>query len=86
MLYILRNREISCLKQKVIINRMKSIFTIPRDKKEFEKAFSLLIEFGKERKLLTLDDDDEISFAFLLKTGSIVSQTQEKDISRKSSR
>jgi hypothetical protein len=46
---------------------MRSVTIISRDKKEFHTAFSLLIEFGKERNLLTLNDDDDISFAFLMK-------------------
>ncbi len=82
MPYILRNKETSCLKQKVIINLMKSVFINPRDKKEFDKSFSLLIEFGKERKRLTLDEDDDISFVFLMKSRG--EEVHEKVISKKS--
>lgn len=46
---------------------MKSITIAPRNQKEFYVAFNLLTEFGKERKRLSLDDDDDISFAFLMK-------------------
>lgn len=46
---------------------MRSVTIIPRDKKEFNTVFSLLIDFSKERNLLTLEDDDTISFAFLMK-------------------
>ncbi len=65
---------------------MKSVLINPRDKKEFDKAFSLLIEFGKERKRLTLDDDDDISFVFLMKSGDEVFHVEEKVISKKSTR
>jgi hypothetical protein len=61
---------------------MKSVFINPRDKKEFDKSFSLLIEFGKERKRLTLDDDDDISFVFLMQSSDEV--VHEKVFSKKS--
>ncbi len=51
---------------------MRSVTITPHDKKEFHTAFSFLIDFSKERNLLTLEDDDTISFAFLMK---------EKDVS-----
>jgi len=50
----------------------------PRDSKEFEVAFSLIREFGKERKLITLEDDEEISFAFLFN----VVDSPKEDISK----
>lgn len=65
---------------------MKSIFIKPRDNKEFDKAFSMLVEFGKERKRLTLKDDEEISFAFLIKAGVEAPQVQEKVVSKKPAR
>lgn len=65
---------------------MKSLFINPRDKKEFDKSFSLLIEFGKERKRLTLDDDDDICFVYLMKSGDEVNHVEEKIISKKSAR
>jgi hypothetical protein len=46
--------------------RMKTVNIVPRDKKEFDKALLLIMEFGKERKLLSLEDDEDISFAFLM--------------------
>ncbi len=45
---------------------MKSLIITPSGKKEFEIVLTLLSDFGKERKLLSLEDDEEISFAFLM--------------------
>jgi len=45
---------------------MKTVNIVPRDKKEFNKALLLIMEFSKERKLLSLEDDEDISFAFLM--------------------
>jgi len=45
---------------------MKIVNIVPRDKKEFDKALLLIMEFGNERKLLSLEDDEDISFAFLM--------------------
>ena len=57
---------------------MKSVFIIPRSKKEFDKALSLLIDYGKERKHITLEEDDDLSFAFLMKAEEEGTQVLEK--------
>jgi hypothetical protein len=44
---------------------MKSVIIIPGDEKEFEKAFTLLTEFGEDSRPISLDKDDFTSFAFL---------------------
>lgn len=77
-------RVTSWLKQKVIINAMKSVLITPRDKKEFDKAFLELIELGKERKRLTQKDDDEISFAFLMNFRQDTAPIQARIVSKKS--
>jgi hypothetical protein len=65
---------------------MKSVYIHTHDKKEFDKAFSLLIEFDNERKPLTLDEDDDIGFVFLLKIKDDSALVQEKLVSKKSSK
>lgn len=65
---------------------MRSVTIIPRDKKEFQTAFSLLIDFGKERNLLTLEDDDTISFAFLMKEKDVSAEVPAKVSAKKSDR
>jgi hypothetical protein len=60
-------KGINYSKQKVIIECMRSVIITPHYKKEFDLAFSLMIEFGRERKRLSLDDGGDISFVFLMK-------------------
>ena len=49
-------------------------------------AFSLLVEFGNDRKALSLEEDEEISFAFLMKdkesTREIVGKVDIKKLAR----
>lgn len=65
---------------------MKSLIITPRDKREYESAFSLLAEFGKERNRLSLDDDEEISFAFLMKDAESIEEFADKSFPKKSPR
>jgi hypothetical protein len=53
---------------------MRSVIVNPFDKREFDVAFSLLIEFGKDRNRLSLEEDEEISFAFLMKEKESISE------------
>jgi len=46
---------------------MKSLIINPSNEKEFNSTLSQLSEYGKERNLLTLEDDDTIGFVFLMK-------------------
>ncbi len=61
---------------------MKSIVIKPFDNKDFEKAFSLLTEFGKEPKLHALKDD-EIGFAFLMNVVDTTKEVAGKGIIKK---
>jgi hypothetical protein len=70
--------------QRVIIDGMRSVYIHTHNKKEFDKAFSLLIEFDKERKMITLKDDEDIGFVFLLKFKEDSALLQEKILSKKS--
>lgn len=65
---------------------MKSIVITPTDKMEFEISFSLLNEFGKDRKLLSLDDDEEISFAFLMNVADSTKEAISKVVTKKTVR
>lgn len=62
---------------------MKSVIIKPRDSKEFEIAFSLISEFGKDRKLMTLEDDEEISFAFLMNVADSAVEATSKVVMKK---
>lgn len=62
---------------------MKSIIIKPRDKKEFDEALSLLPDFGKERNRLSLEDDDEIGFAFLMNVADLAKEGAGKVINKK---
>jgi biopolymer transport protein ExbD len=62
---------------------MKSIIIKPRDSKEFEIAFSLISEFGKDRKQMTLEDDEEISFAFLMNVADSAKEATSKVVMKK---
>lgn len=53
---------------------MRSVIVNPFDKREFDVAFSLLIEFSKDRNRLSLEEDEEISFAFLMKEKESISE------------
>ncbi len=55
---------------------MKSIYIIPRDKKEFSVALTCVIEFSRERKRLSLSEDENIGFSFLMKEKSDETQTK----------
>lgn len=65
---------------------MKSIRITPRNKKEFDIAFSLIVEFGKERNRLSLEEDDDISFAFLMKDTDSVKEDAGKVVAKKIAR
>ncbi len=65
---------------------MKSIRITPRNKKEFDIAFSLIVEFGKERNRLSLEEDDDISFAFLMKDTDSVKEDVGKVVAKKIAR
>lgn len=45
---------------------MSSVIITPSNKKQFDSAFTLLIEFGSRQKRLSGDDED-FNFAFLKK-------------------
>jgi hypothetical protein len=62
---------------------MKSVIIKPSDKKEFDAAISFLKEFGKERKRLSLEDDVEISFAFLMKETDSTKEIADKNAKKK---
>lgn len=62
---------------------MKSIIIKPRDSKEFEIAFSLISEFGKDRKRMTLQDDEEISFVSLMNVEDSVEEATSKVVMKK---
>jgi hypothetical protein len=61
---------------------MKSVIIKPIDKKEFDVAFSFLKESGKERKHLSLEDDVEIGFAFLMKETDITKEIADKNVKK----
>jgi hypothetical protein len=65
---------------------MRSVTIIPRDKKEFDTTLSLLIDFGKDRNLLTLEDDENISFAFLMKKQDVSVEVPAKVSSKNAGR
>ena len=62
---------------------MKSIVIKPCDNKEFEVVFALITEFGKDRKRMTLDDDEEISFAFLMNVADSTKEAISKVVTKK---
>jgi hypothetical protein len=45
---------------------MRTVIITPRDKREFDLAFGLMIESGKERKRQLVDERDDIGFCFLM--------------------
>ena len=65
---------------------MKSLVITPSDKKEFEIAFSLITEFGKDCKRMTLEDDEEISFAFLMNVVDSTKEATNKVVTKKTVR
>lgn len=65
---------------------MKSIIIKPCDNKEFEIVFALITEFGKDRKRMTLEDDEEISFAFLMNDADSTKEVISKVASQKTTR
>jgi hypothetical protein len=65
---------------------MRSVIIRPRTKKEFDVVFSLLKEFGKERNRLSLDEDDDICFAFLVKETESAKEVASNVIMKKSKR
>lgn len=78
-----KSREINYSKPKVITDRMKSVIVNPRNEKEFELAFSLMKEFSKDQKSLSLDEGDHIGFAFLMNKTQQVKETPVKVITKK---
>ncbi|MEY4931638.1 MAG: hypothetical protein RI909_2362 [Bacteroidota bacterium] len=62
---------------------MKSIIVNPRNEKEFESAFSLMKEFSKDQKSLSLDEGDDITFAFLMNKSEKTNDVPAKVITRK---
>lgn len=67
MPYILRNKEINYSKQKVIIEIMKTVIITPRNKQEFNFAFSLSVDFSKERKRFLWEESKDTGLVFLMK-------------------
>ena len=65
---------------------MKSIIIKPCDNKEFEVVFALITEFGKDRKRMTLEDDEEISFAFLMNVADSPKEVTGKVVTGKTGR
>ena len=65
---------------------MKSLIITPSGKKEFEIVLTLLSDFGKERKLLSLEDDEEISFAFLMNVADSTKEAISKVVTKKTVR
>jgi hypothetical protein len=63
---------------------MKSINIVPRDREEFDMAFSLLTKFCEERILLSLEEDEDIIFAFLIRHKEESAQVPVKVIEKKS--
>jgi len=78
-----KSMEISCSKRKVIIRKVKSIVIKVIDKKEFEIVFSLMTEFGKDSKRLSLQDEEEISFAFLMNMTDRMKEVAGKIVTKK---
>ena len=64
---IRRSLEINYSKQKVIIEPMKSVMIIPRSKQEFNVAFSLSVDFSKERKRFSWEESKDTGLVFLMK-------------------
>jgi len=45
---------------------MKSLRVFAKNAKEFQTALAMLNDYGKDRKRLSLEDDEDISFVFLV--------------------
>lgn len=60
---------------------MRSVIVTPDTKKQFDSAFTLLIEFGSRQKRFSWDDED-FNFAFLKKEKESVNEAG-KVISKK---
>lgn len=73
--------EINYLKRPAIIE-MKSIIIKPSTNKEFDLALSWMNEFSKPRKRITLMNDDEIGFTFMMNVVNVKADDN-KEVVRK---